>query len=204
MIRLSTNKFLFGLDISLSCTGVAIYDLEQRAFVFIGSFNTEKIKSKKNRYHNALKLKALGDWMQTLIEQYPPFYIAIERGFSQFNTATQVLFRAHGVVNYLFQDYPQTYYPPKSVKEALVHGNATKEDLTNTIKIKYNGIEFSNEDESDAFAIAVCALVDHELMTWEKPDFAYIVSLRIPKEEKPKKPKKPAAPKKPRKKKGAS
>lgn len=177
------NKFLYGLDISLSCTGVAIYDLEKREFVFIGSFSTAHIKAQKNRYHNALKLRELGSWLESLIEQYPPFYVAIEKGFSQFNIATQVLFRAHGVINLIFWDYPQKYYPVLSVKEYVVHGKATKEDLKNTINTKYNYI-FKNEDESDAFSVALAALIENELIEWEKPDFAAIVAMRV---EKPKK-----------------
>lgn len=186
---MDSRKFLYGFDISLSCTGVAIYDLERREFVFIGSFSTEKIKEKKNRYHNSLKLKEKADWIISLIRQYPPYYVAIERGFSQYNTATQNIFRAHGLVNYLFWDIPTKYYPPKLVKERLVHGSATKEDLQNTIKAKYNYI-FSNEDESDAFAVAITALIDNELMEWEKPDWNDIRLMRKPKEKKEKKPRK--------------
>jgi Holliday junction resolvasome RuvABC endonuclease subunit len=167
----------------LSCTGIAIYDLEQREFVFIGSFSTEKIKKQKNRYHNSLKLKEKADWVISLIRQYPPYYVAIERGFSRFNNATQNIFRVHGLVNYLFWDIPTKYYPPKSVKEKLVHGNATKEDLQNVISAKYNYI-FSNEDESDAFAVALTALVDNELLEWVKPDWNDIRMLRKPKKSK--------------------
>lgn len=185
----------------MTCTGVVIYDLEEKEFVFIGSFNTEKVKKQKDRYHNSLKLKEKADWLLSLKAQFPPFYIAIERGFSQFNTATQTIFRAHGLVNYLFHDCPTKYYPPLSVKEKMVHGKATKEDVDNTIKTKYNYI-FSNEDESDAFAVALTALIENELIEWEKPDFKEIVAMRKPKPVKEKKPPKPAAPKKPRKKKG--
>lgn len=188
----SKKKFLYGLDISLTCTGVVIYDLEKRDFVFIGSFNTEKIKKKKDRYHNALKLKEKGEWLVQLMEQYPPYFVSIERGFSQWNNATQNIFRAHGIVNYLFWDTPMVYYPPKLVKERLVHGSATKEDLANCIKAKYNYI-FSNEDESDAFAVALTALIENELIEWEKPDWNDIRMMRVPKEPKPKKKRKTKA-----------
>jgi hypothetical protein len=183
MIKVKTNKFLYGMDISLSCTGVVIYDLEEKEFVYIGSFSTDKVKKQKNRYHNSLKLKAKADWLLALKEQFPPFYIAIERGFSRFPTSTQNIFRVHGLTNYLFYDCPTEYYPPSKVKERMVHGDATKEDVENTIKAKYNYI-FSNGDESDAFAVTLAALIDNELIVWEKPDFKDIVAMRKAKEPK--------------------
>ena len=180
---MNDRKYLWGLDLSLSCSGVAIYDLSERAFVFIGSFETDKIKKRENRFLNSLKLKAKADWLLMLMKQYPPYFVGIERGFSQFNTATQNIFRVHGMVNYLFWDVPTEYYPPNTVKEALVHGSGTKEDLQNTISTKYNYI-FSNEDESDAFAVALTALVKNGLLEWEKPNWNDIRLMRKSKEEK--------------------
>src|SRR5690606_14907354 len=95
--------------------------------------------------------------------------------------------RAHGVVNYIFWEYPQRYYPPKSVKVALIHGNASKEDLAIAIKAKYNYITFQNEDESDATAVALTTLIEEGIIEWEKPKWSEIKAQREPKEPKPKK-----------------
>lgn len=181
------GRYLYGLDLSLSCTGVAIYDLIKKEFVYIGSFDTTKIPKQKNRYHNAIKLKAKADWLLQLKEIYPPYFIGIERGLSRFNTATQVIYRVHGMANYLFNEHPQEYYPPKMVKETIVHGSATKEDVAITINARYNNI-FANEDESDAFAVALTVLIKEGLIEWEKPKWADIKKLRKP--TKPKKAKK--------------
>lgn len=180
------HRFLWGLDLSLTCTGVAIYDLDDKEFVFIDSFNTESIKKQKNRYHNAIKLKEKADWLLDLKEKYPPYFVGIERGYSQFNTSTQTIYRVHGLVNYLFHDCPQEYYPPKSVKEALVHGDATKEDVLITINLRHD-FNFKNEDESDAVAVAITTLIKNGVITWEKPKWADIKKLRAPKVKKPKK-----------------
>jgi Holliday junction resolvasome RuvABC endonuclease subunit len=177
------SNFLWGLDLSLTCTGVTIYDLTKKEFVFVGSFNTEKIKKQKNRYHNAIKLKEKADWLDSLKKSYPPYYIAIERGFSHHNVATQTIYRVHGLVNYMFWDCPQEYYPPKLVKSVIVHGSATKEDVAIVINTRYNDI-FANEDESDSFAVALTCLIDKGLIEWEKPNWADVKKLRKPKPKK--------------------
>lgn len=168
-----SKKYLYGLDISLKCTGVSIYDLEERKFIYIGSFNTEKIyatKENKGLYLNGVKLKKLVDWTKELMAQYPPALIAIERGFSRFNNETQAIFRTHGVLNCLLWNKPQTYYPPKSVKLAIIHGDASKELVKEEILKRYPELIMSNEDESDAVAVALTYLIDKGLIVWEKSE----------------------------------
>jgi Holliday junction resolvasome RuvABC endonuclease subunit len=181
--------FLWALDISLKNTGLTIYNLETKDFVYIGSFNTEKIratKEYKGLYINGVKLKKIVDWIKPLLKLYPPTQIAIERGFSRWNAETQTIFRAHGVINCLLWNIPQEYYPPKEVKAVIVHGDATKEDVANAINTKYNDIIFQNEDESDSFAIAITYLVENGLIEWEKPNWAEIKKMRKPKPTKKK------------------
>lgn len=165
--------YLWGLDLSLANTGVTIYDTEQQEFVYIGSIDTDFIKSRKANKHlylNGIKLKHLWDEMSKLREQYPPEVISIERGFSRFNTATQVIYRVHGVINLMFQDIPQIYYPPKTVKEAILKGDATKAQLQKAINVKYNDITFANEDESDSFAVCLTYLIKEGFIEWVKPE----------------------------------
>ena len=163
------SKYLFGLDLSLACTGVTIYDLEKREFVYIGSINTEKVKKKKDLYHNGIKLKHIYDYLEELKEKYPPSIVAIERGFSRFPTATQVIYRTHGITNLLFHDVNQLYYPPKTVKEAIYKGDATKAQVQKIIKNNFVDVEFANEDESDSFAVALTYLIKEGLIEFEKP-----------------------------------
>lgn len=187
------SKYLYGLDISLKNTGITIYDLEKKEFIYIGSFNTEKIyatKEYKGLEVNAVKLKKIVDWLKPIILKYPPNIIAIERMFSRYPTETQVIAKATGVVQCMLWNKPQYFYPPKTVKLAMVHGDATKEDVANCIKAKYNDVSFSNEDESDSFAVALTFLIDTELITWEKPKWSDIKKLRKPLKEQVKKLKK--------------
>ena len=189
----SKGRFLYGLDISLKNTGVTIYDFDTKEFVFIGSFSTEKIyatKENKGLHLNAVKLKKISDWMEGIIEKYPPTIVSIERMFSRFPLETQAIAKATGVIQHLLWDKPQYLYPPKTVKLAMVHGSATKEDVANAVKTKYNDITFANEDESDSFAVALTFLIDKEFMEWDKPDWALLKKMRVKKEKKKSKTKK--------------
>lgn len=160
--------YIWGLDLSLTNTGVVIYEASGREFLHIGHINTDKVKKKASLYHNALKLKYIYDELDKLKELYPPTVIAIERGFSRFNTATQTIFRVHGLVNYMFNDIAQIYYPPKTVKEAIIKGDATKKVVQDAINLRYD-VEFNDEDESDAFAVLITYLIKNELIEWVKP-----------------------------------
>lgn len=163
------NRYLYGLDLSLSSTGVTVYDLVDKKFIFIGTISTDKIKKNKKNSHlylNALKLSHIEICLKALMEKYPPREIAIERGFSRFNAATQAIFRVHGIVNLIFKNIPQIYYPPKDVKATIYKGTATKTQLQTLIKNKYPHVEFANEDESDSFAIALTYLMKNGLIEY--------------------------------------
>lgn len=162
-------RYVLGLDLAMGTTGYAIYDLKFNRFVEIGSINTDHIKKKKGIYQNAVKLKHIYDELNEITKDYPLHGIGIERGFSRFNNATQVIFRVHGVANLLFNETNQEYYPPKKVKETIMHGNATKIQLAEMIKSKFNSLDFKNDDESDATAVALTYMILNNLIDWVKP-----------------------------------
>ena len=102
------------------------------------------------------KLKLIGDDFNKLIKTYPPEVVVIEQGFTRFNASTQAIFRVHGLVNYLFCDYKQIYYPATTVKKTIGgKGNMTKEELQQIIINDNKNIEFDNYDESDAYAVGL-------------------------------------------------
>lgn len=193
--------YVWALDISLKCTGLTVYDAMNKKFVYIGSFNTEKIyatKDNKGLELNAVKLKKLTDWVKDLIKLYPPSDVSIERMFSKRPNETQVIAKATGVVQCMLWNKTQTFYPPKRVKATILHGNATKEDVANAILSVYPHLKFANEDESDSCGVMITHLVYCGLLNWVKPDRTYIESLRVPEEPKVKKPKKAKAKAKPK------
>lgn len=156
------KEYLYGLDLSMEQTGITIFDLETNLPIHISSIHTNK-----NQTHGK-RLKVIEDGMIELVGKYQPKIISIERGFGRFNITTQVLYRVHGVINKFFHNYEQIYYPPKSVKEAILKGTATKKQIRAEIEKKYFGIVFENEDESDSFAVALTYLIKNEKIVWEK------------------------------------
>lgn len=148
------SKYIYGLDLSISCTGVAVLDIETEECVYIGSIKTNAKEKHGERLHQ------IREELKQIKKDYPPYIIAIERGFTRFNNATQVLYRVHGVVNELFYNLYQVYYTPKEVKLKIANkGNATKNLVKMAVRNKYN-IAIKNDDESDALAVAIVGLKD--------------------------------------------
>ena len=162
----------------MECTGLTIFNIDTYEPMHITSIKT-KDKDTHGKRLNQIKIE-----IQKLLDKYPPYEIAIERGFSRFNTSTQVVYRVHGVINEMFKDYKQVYYPPKKVKEAITKGDATKKQVREEIRKHYPDIEFSkievkdkktkeirieeNEDESDSFAVGLTHLINECGMQWIK------------------------------------
>jgi Holliday junction resolvasome RuvABC endonuclease subunit len=152
---------IFGLDLSMDNTGVTIFDSDYNP-IHITSISTNK------KHTHGKRLYVIAQELLKLKDQYPPCVIAIERGFSRFNTSTQVIYRVHGLINYLFHDVEQVYYPPKKVKEAIIRGDASKARVREVIESKYPEVKFDNEDESDSFAIGITYLIENKLISWSK------------------------------------
>lgn len=159
------NKYLYGLDLSMECTGVTVFDFESLKPVLIMNISTSHFKKSVS---HGLKLKYIEDEFIKLIETYPPSLIILERTFNRFPTATAVLYKVHGVINKIFHEYEQIYYSPKTVKECIINGSASKELVQKKILEKYPEIIFNNDDESDSFAVALTYLIKNNLLAWEK------------------------------------
>lgn len=145
----------------MSNTGIAIFNIETFKPIYIDSVKTNAKQEHGDRLHT------IREFMKDLIKQYPPYEVAIERGFSHMNTTTQVIYRVHGVCNELFHEYPQFYYPPATVKlEVAKHGQAKKEVVQKAILKNYPDINFDDEDQSDAAAVAICHLIKVHKMNW--------------------------------------
>ena len=123
-------------------TGVVIFDLHTYQPVHISSIATS------DKHSHGKRLYQIGKELLELKDKYPPSVVAIERGFSRFNVSTQVIYRVHGLVNYLFHDIDQIYYPPKKVKEQIIRGDATKKLVRKMIEKKYPDVAFDDEDIS--------------------------------------------------------
>lgn len=174
------SNYILGLDVALSDTGVTVYDLDNHKIVEVFTISTNHIRENKGNKHlylNSIKLLHIYSELIKVQQEYNPKTVVIERGFSRFNVATQNIYRVHGVVNLIFNEASQIYYPPKTIKEVIIHGSATKNEVKYSIREKYNDISFNNEDESDSFAIVLTYLIKENLIEWEKPKRSYIKKL---------------------------
>lgn len=143
-------NYIFALDLSISCSGIAVFT-ENGDLLEITSIKTNPKHEQKNR------LKIIGDKLEDLRDMYDPRIIVIERGFTKHNIATQVLYRVHGLANYIFYNCKQIYYAPTTIKKSITgSGKSDKEELKQIIlQDYYPNAKFKNNDESDAVAIGL-------------------------------------------------
>jgi Holliday junction resolvasome RuvABC endonuclease subunit len=179
----SNGFYLYGLDISLKNTGVAIFDLEKRQFVYIGSFNTEGIKATKefkNMDVTSVKLHKLSEWFRALTEEYRPYYASIEqmvkvdRKIDGKNIGVNInevkgIAKATGVIQEIIWNVPTSFYYPSEAKATVAKGNASKEVVQNVILHHFPELKFNNFDESDACALALTQLINVGIIEWDSP-----------------------------------
>lgn len=143
------KTYVYALDLSLNSTGVCIFTNDGQ---FVKTVTIETNSEKETK----LKLKIIGNEFIKLMKIYPPEIVIIEQGFTLYNPSTQSIFRVHGLVNYLFSEQEQIYYPATTVKKIVGgRGNIGKDELQEVIKKKYPDVDFKNYDESDAYAVGL-------------------------------------------------
>jgi Holliday junction resolvasome RuvABC endonuclease subunit len=155
-------SYIYGLDLSMENTGLTIFNAATYEPIHITSIATNK------KHTHGKRLYTIAQELISLKDTYTPSVIVIERGFSRFNTSTQVIYRVHGLINYLFHDIEQVYYPPKKIKEAIIKGDASKKVVRQVIEKHYPDVIFENEDQSDSFAIGITYLIENKLIKWDK------------------------------------
>lgn len=203
------NRYIYGLDLSITSTGIAVYDLKENKFVHVSHIDTSLIKPKENRDLKALKLAHIANTMFDLKEKYPVSVATVESpyintgrgGGVQRASGTESIYLAQGVAKYIFSDVKQHYYAPASVKATIYHGRAEKEDLKRIIIETYPYMEnmfcdygvikptkkliSASHDESDAVSIVLTYLISEGLLEWTKPDKpikkSVVPSMDIPK-----------------------
>ncbi|WP_198041916.1 crossover junction endodeoxyribonuclease RuvC [Paenibacillus larvae] len=156
------KEFLYAFDISLSRTGLVIFNLNTFDPVVITSFPTKEGLSYGKRLN--IIFKGVSKHLQEL----PASVVVLEDVFIRHNNSSKVLCMAQGLIRWMFKDKKQYCYMPKTCKATILHGNATKKQIQNTLLLKYPDINFSNEDESDAFSIGLTYFIKEKRMHWQK------------------------------------
>jgi len=148
------KKYVIALDISLSSTGVAIFSHDGE-IVKLYTIETD------SKSETQFRLKKIGKELIKIKKEYAFDKVLIEMGFGRYNISTQMLFRCHGVVQYIFSDVPQKYYYPMTIRKIVCgKGNVDKKFIRDFIYEKYNKVEFRNYDESDAVALGLAFFID--------------------------------------------
>jgi Holliday junction resolvasome RuvABC endonuclease subunit len=151
-------EYIYALDLSLSSTGVAIFNQDGK----IKKLLTIETDSKSE---TQIRLKKIGSEFLKIKKEYNPKVIVIESGFTRFNVSTQMLFRVHGLAQYIFSEIEQVYYYPMTIRKVVCgKGNVKKEQMRDFIIKKYGNIKFKNFDESDAFGIGLCWFMDKGIL----------------------------------------
>ena len=150
-------NYIWAFDISLSNTGVAIFDLEENPQCVFSIATTSKLDHGK-------RLKLIADTLLGYRKLYPTNTIVLESGFSRYAASTQAIFKTVGVVNYLFSDCRQIYYAPSTIKKIVGgSGRSSKEEIKSIVEKRYPMIEFADNDQSDAVGVFLCYVLDKNM-----------------------------------------
>jgi len=138
----------------MNCSGIAIINMDTLEPIHITSIKTN------DKLDHGYRLHQQREFMKPIIKKYPPEVVFYEKGFTNFNVATQVIFRVVGVFNELLKDYKTEYLAPTTVKKTITsNGKSSKEVLQKALIKKYPNVKFKNTDESDALAVVYTGMI---------------------------------------------
>lgn len=150
--------YIIALDLSLVSTGVAIFN-EDGKCVKLDTIETSAKDETK------IRLKVIADRIIKIRKEYRIELVLCEQGFSRYNIATQMLFRVHGLINYLFSDVEQKYYHSTTIRKIIMgKGNAKKIEVQKYINDKYKNLNFKNYDESDSYAVGLAWFIEKGIL----------------------------------------
>lgn len=159
-----SKKYLYALDLSLSQPGIAIFDINTYELIFHTSIKTDSKQS------TGVRLRYIEHEFLKILDKYEPSELTIERGFSNNKfTATQQIFRVHGVIECRLHQYVPIHMTPSEWKLISIgHGKAEKNLIKSTIKTLYKNkksVQKATQDEYDAIGLGLAYLIKYHGMT---------------------------------------
>lgn len=151
--------YIFAFDISMSSTGLCIFT-EKGNWEKVLSIPTNSKDGHKDR------LKTIADSVLELRKIYSPVSLMVyESGFSRYTTSTQTIFKAIGLIQYLFANCTQKGYAPSTVRKIVCgNGRADKKDVEKAVLNYWPDLQLNDNDQSDACGVALCYLIDSDLI----------------------------------------
>jgi len=149
-----TEKYFFGLDLSLNSTGISVFTTDDMRFVETSTIAIDK--KNPNLQDTKSKLSYIGTEFRKYDKQYKPEFIVMEQGFMRYIKSTAQLMKVFGMTYFVFHRIDQYEVPATSIKKTLAGiGNADKEQVAQAVLMYYPNIKFTSTDESDACAVAI-------------------------------------------------
>jgi len=154
-----SERIILGIDPGTSLLGYGIIKTQGKNNIELVVLGVIDLKKYKDHY---LKLKAIYERVQQLVDQYLPDDVAIEAPFFGKNVQSMLkLGRAQGVAMAaaLSRSVPIFEYAPRKIKLAITgQGNASKEQVASMLQSILKTKEFDTKtlDATDGLAAAVC------------------------------------------------
>lgn len=153
------EKIILGIDPGTNVLGYAIICGEGKSKIDLIVLGVIELKKYTDHY---LKLKAIYERIQQLVDQYHPDEVAIEAPFFGKNVQSMLkLGRAQGVAMAaaLSRSVPIFEYAPRKIKQSITgQGAASKEQVASMLLsiLKLKDFSDAKLDATDALGAAVC------------------------------------------------
>ena len=153
------ERIILGIDPGTSVLGYGIIRTSGKNNIELVVLGVIELKKYSDHY---LKLKAIYERVQQLVDQYLPDDVAIEAPFFGKNVQSMLkLGRAQGVAMAaaLSRSVPIFEYAPRKIKLAVTgQGNASKEQVAAMLQniLKTKSFDAKTLDATDGLAAAVC------------------------------------------------
>jgi crossover junction endodeoxyribonuclease RuvC len=158
-VNQSDERIILGIDPGTSVLGYGVIRASGKSKVELVVLGVIELKKYKDHY---LKLKAIYERVQQLVDEYLPDDVAIEAPFFGKNVQSMLkLGRAQGVAMAaaLSRSVPIFEYAPRKIKLAITgQGSASKEQVAIMLQsiLKTKEFDAKTLDATDGLAAAVC------------------------------------------------
>lgn len=109
--KLTTSKILLSLDLSTTCTGWSVFNIETQELITYGTVKGKTFKDTSTQRATLKKLEHMAESLLNIIENYKPHYIVIEEIAGSKNRIGQkTLDMAHGILWKCIEKYLDLVY----------------------------------------------------------------------------------------------
>ncbi|MEN2495166.1 MAG: Crossover junction endodeoxyribonuclease RuvC [Hyphomicrobiaceae bacterium hypho_1] len=147
---------IIGIDPGLRCSGWGVIEINGPRLSYVASGFVTSTDSKQLSF----RLKEIFEGLTDVLKFYMPCEAAVEETFVNDNARTTLkLGQARGIALLVpaLCDVSVAEYSPNLIKKTVVGtGHAGKKQIQIMVKMLLPRANFSNSDEADALAVAIC------------------------------------------------